>query len=151
MLKDLVVVANKLDSIGLSKEADLIDSMIEKYSNPRGPEWLNRKFASRGKGSSDEQFEGYREEYRTRPWLPYVYDPREKEKDASDSLIYAIKRKRLSDMDPEARHIYLESAREILSNMTDAKLAQTWEDHPKEMEKRFGKGSLYEVRNPNNP
>jgi hypothetical protein len=32
MLKDLVLVANKLDSVGLSKEADVIDSMIEKYS-----------------------------------------------------------------------------------------------------------------------
>ena len=54
-------------------------------------------------------------------------------------------------METEARHAYLESARKILSNMTDAKLAQIWEDHPKQMEKIFGRGTLYEVRNPNTP
>lgn len=32
MLKDLVTVANRLDSLGLSKEANLIDQMIKKYS-----------------------------------------------------------------------------------------------------------------------
>lgn len=122
---------------------------VERRWNIPSPEELNRKVASRGKGTSDEQFEGYREENWSKPFLSY--DPRQKERDFSDSLIYAIRRKKLSDMEPEARHAYLESARKILSNMTNAKLAQIWEDHPKEMEKIFGRGTLYEVKNPNNP
>jgi hypothetical protein len=33
MLKDLIKVANKLDSLGLSKEADLLDSLINKIAS----------------------------------------------------------------------------------------------------------------------
>ena len=122
---------------------------VERRWNIPSPEELNRKVASRGKGTSDEQFEGYREENWSKPFSSY--DPRQKERDFLDSFLYAIKRKKLSDMEPEERHAYLESARKILSNMTDAKLAQIWEDHPKQMEKIFGRGTLYEVRNPNTP
>jgi len=43
MLKDLVKLANKLDSLGLTKEADLIDSVIQKKASeedsPGGPGW----------------------------------------------------------------------------------------------------------------
>jgi hypothetical protein len=40
MLKDLVTVANKLDSLGLSKEADFIDRVIEKHSMYHGDGYL---------------------------------------------------------------------------------------------------------------
>jgi hypothetical protein len=43
MLRDLVKVANRLDSLGLTKEADLIDSVIQKKASeedsPGGPGW----------------------------------------------------------------------------------------------------------------
>ena len=136
------------EAITPSWEKQMVQKVEKKWKIP-SPEELNRKVASRGKGTSDEQFEGYREENWSKPFLSY--DPRQKERDFSDSFLYAIKRKKLSDMEPEARHAYLESARKILSNMTDAKLAQIWEDHPKQMEKIFGRGTLYEVRNPNTP
>ena len=69
------------EAITPSWEKQMVQKVEKKWKIP-SPEELNRKFASRGMGTSDEQFEGYRDEYRTRPWLPYVYDPREKEKDA---------------------------------------------------------------------
>ena len=34
MLKDLIKMASKLDALGLSREADLIDSLIKKFASP---------------------------------------------------------------------------------------------------------------------
>jgi hypothetical protein len=54
MLKDLVKVANCLDSLGLSKEANLIDRMIKKYSVYHDVGLIVKKFAGEVYWSKDE-------------------------------------------------------------------------------------------------
>ena len=54
-------------------------SWIEKKWKIPSPEELNRKVASRGEGTSDEQFEGYRKENWSKTFLSY--EPRQKERD----------------------------------------------------------------------
>ena len=47
MIKDLVKVANRLDALGLTKEADIIDSIIRVASSNKTPEDLIKDYKSK--------------------------------------------------------------------------------------------------------
>jgi hypothetical protein len=48
MIKELVSVANKLDQVGLTKEADYIDSVIRKLSSDNGEAVVKSKTVNKG-------------------------------------------------------------------------------------------------------
>jgi hypothetical protein len=48
MIKELVSVANKLDQVGLTKEADYIDSVIRKLSSDNGEAVVKSKTINKG-------------------------------------------------------------------------------------------------------
>ena len=77
------------------------------------------------------------------------YDPR-RMSEGQLSLLDSLRprAKRLKDMSPEEKFVHLDSARKRILEMSDAKIAELWEEHPKKMEEFFGKGTLHEVRNP---
>jgi hypothetical protein len=47
MIKDLIKVANRLDALGLTKEADIIDSIIRVASSNKTPEDLIKDYKSK--------------------------------------------------------------------------------------------------------
>jgi len=50
MIKDLVTVANRLNSLGLSKEADFIDQVIKKHSMMHGDNYLRCDYFDKDNG-----------------------------------------------------------------------------------------------------
>ena len=70
MIKGLVRIANKLDSIGLAKEADILDSVITKIANDPDFEYLDEDFNSEsydldnsGSSEEDEDEEYFEDDY----------------------------------------------------------------------------------------
>jgi hypothetical protein len=160
MLKELVKVANKLDSLGLTKEADVVDGLINKMAarviNPGDYDY--DMVAELGGEDWDSDTEHPHADFLNKwekedPSIRNIitntehesYDP-----DKHDISSYEMDEDSEETMytghSPEQDLVNRLSAAKKLESMSDEEFQKLMEEHPEVMRAIFGSGSLHEVR-----
>ena len=129
MLKELVKIADRLDSLGLTKEADLIDSLIKKSSD---------SFDTLPKDIY---------EWTTDDWDKYdqtlidngeKFETPEYARERDHTIGGTIYNKEFWLLSEEERMALVKKMKIILGQMTPERLAEIYTKHPKAMKNLFG-------------
>lgn len=132
MLKELIKVANRLDNLGLQKEADIIDGFIQKMAGRVGE-------------GSKAIVDAFREP--SEPLVSLKAPRRSKSRfDIFDDETFLATEPMYTDISPEQKFITRLEAKKMLENMSDEDFQRLKEEHPEAMEDIFGSGSHFEVK-----
>jgi hypothetical protein len=171
MIRDLIKVANKLDYLGLNREADAIDALIRTASG-MGDSKEEREKAIRDiieKSKKDQRYPNAvrTEDENTPDWFKseipsgglqlggYKLDDEgewgyeESDEDESISESGEDERSPILGVSPEQDRVNIMRAADMLRNMTEEQFQALKREHPEAMEKLFGTGTLDEVKRAN--
>lgn len=138
MLKDLVKMANKLDALGLSKEADVIDNLVRKIASREDElqSYMSDSEYGMSMGTADADMEGY------------LSDVNPEDLSGEDSLNFDEGDEDTSGETPEhvleARMRAAEMLKK-LQEMSKYEFFKLYEAHPDAFHQLFGQGTLNEV------
>ena len=136
MLKDLVKMASKLDALGLSKEADVIDSLVRKIASREDELQSYMSDSEYGMNMGSADMEGDLSDVDPENLSP------------EDSLNFDEEGEDTSGETPEHVLVARMRAAEILKKlqeMSKYEFFKLYEAHPEAFHQLFGQGTLNEV------
>lgn len=136
MLKDLVKMASKLDSLGLTKEADTIDALVRKMAGE-----FNDSYGS--ENPADHPLPEDPSDWTNTQWEDW-----ESKVGTFDQQGIGSTEPIFDDESPEVKFVTRSHASKILSNMSDEEFDLLNELYPEAMNQLFGRGTLMEVKRP---